>query len=34
MFRRLAMLFGVAAAAVVAREIAPDIRRYLKLREM
>ncbi len=34
MLRRLVLLLGVAAAAAVAREVAPDIRRYLKLREM
>lgn len=35
MLRRLVMLIGFAgAAAAVAREIGPDIRRYLKLREM
>lgn len=35
MFRRLVVFAGLAGAvAVVVREIAPDIRRYLKLREM
>lgn len=34
MFRRLVVLFGLAGVAAVARVVAPDIRRYLKLREM
>ena len=35
MLRRLVVLVGlVGAAAAVVREIAPDVRRYLKLREM
>jgi hypothetical protein len=35
MLRRLVVLAAVAAAAgALLREIAPDIRRYLKLREM
>ncbi len=35
MLRRLVLLIGLAgAAAAVFREIAPDVRRYLKLREM
>ena len=35
MLRRLVLLVGLVGAAVaVAREIAPEVRRYLKLREM
>ena len=35
MIRRLVLLVGLVGAAVaVAREIAPDVRRYLKIREM
>lgn len=35
MFRRLVLLVGAAGAVgLVVREIAPDVRRYLKLREM
>jgi hypothetical protein len=35
MFRRLVLCSGLAAvSAAVFREIAPEVRRYLKLREM
>lgn len=35
MFRRLVLLIGLVGAGVaVVREIAPEVRRYLKLREM
>ena len=35
MLRRLVLLVSLVGAAVaVAREIAPEVRRYLKLREM
>jgi len=35
MLRRLVLLVGLVGAAVaVAREIGPEVRRYLKLREM
>ena len=35
MFRRLVVLLGLAGlAGLVAREVAPDIARYLKIREM
>ena len=35
MFRRLILLVGLAGVVgVVVKEIAPEIRRYLKIREM
>ena len=35
MLRRLVMLAGLAGVvSVLVREIAPDVRRYIKLREM
>jgi len=35
MLRRLILILGFAGAVgLVVREIAPDVRRYLKLREM
>jgi hypothetical protein len=34
MFRRLVMLALLAGAALVLREIAPDIRRYFTLKRM
>jgi hypothetical protein len=35
MLRRLALIAGLAGiAAVVVRTVAPDVRRYLRIREM
>ncbi len=34
MLRRLILLVALGTVGVVVKEIAPDIRRYLKLREM